>query len=249
MSFQDLFQKDTKAFSAGILSVGLVLAMIVVGAFAYSIRGLDYTLSVTGSAKEAVTADSGKWVVSFSRTVPAYAIKDGYAAMARDLETVKKFFAGKGVDASSLEQSVLFTEQYYGYGNDQRPASERDYVLRQTVTFRSSDVAKVTLVSRAISELVTAGVFATTQQLEYTYTKLPEKRIALLSAAVADARARAEQIAQSGGREVGDLRSAASGVVQVLPKGSVEISDYGAYDMSSVEKEVMVTVRATFSLE
>ena len=44
-------------------------------------------------------------------------------------------------------------------------------------------------------------------------------------------------------------RAAASGVVQVLPKGSLEISDYGSYDTSSIEKEVMVTVRATFTIE
>jgi hypothetical protein len=35
----------------------------------------------------------------------------------------------------------------------------------------------------------------------------------------------------------------------VLPKGGVDVSDYGTYDTSSMEKEVMVTVRATFALD
>jgi hypothetical protein len=47
---------------------------------------------------------------------------------------------------------------------------------------------------------------------------------------------------------VGALRSASSGVVQVLPEGGVEISDYGTYDTQNINKEVMVTVRADFSL-
>ncbi len=38
------------------------------------------------------------------------------------------------------------------------------------------------------------------------------------------------------------------GVVQVLPPSSTEVSDYGAYDTSSIEKEVMVTVKASFRL-
>ena len=47
---------------------------------------------------------------------------------------------------------------------------------------------------------------------------------------------------------IGTLRSASSGVVQVLPQGGIEISDYGSYDTQSMNKEVMVTVRATFEL-
>jgi hypothetical protein len=39
------------------------------------------------------------------------------------------------------------------------------------------------------------------------------------------------------------------GVVQVMPVGAIEISDYGSYDTSGIEKEVMTTVKATFSLE
>jgi len=38
------------------------------------------------------------------------------------------------------------------------------------------------------------------------------------------------------------------GVVQVMPVNSVEISDYGTYDTGSIEKEVMVTVKALFIL-
>lgn len=68
----------------------------------------------------------------------------------------------------------------------------------------------------------------------------------LLSEAVKDAQNRAGKIAQSSGNEVGSLKSASVGVVQVLPVNSTEISDYGTYDTSSIEKEVMITVRATF---
>jgi hypothetical protein len=74
-------------------------------------------------------------------------------------------------------------------------------------------------------------------------------RVKLLSQAITDATDRAEAIVQDSGRSIGVLRSASSGVVQVLPEGGVEISDYGSYDTQSMNKEVMVTVRATFSLK
>lgn len=34
-----------------------------------------------------------------------------------------------------------------------------------------------------------------------------------------------------------------------MPVGAVEISDYGSYDTSGIEKEVMVTVKASFGLK
>jgi hypothetical protein len=85
--------------------------------------------------------------------------------------------------------------------------------------------------------------------LELTYSKLDELRVTLLSHAIEDATKRAEAIAQDSGRSIGVLRNASSGVVQVLPQGGVEISDYGMYDTTSMHKDVMVTVRATFSLK
>jgi hypothetical protein len=91
-------------------------------------------------------------------------------------------------------------------------------------------------------------VLFSTQSLEYTYSKLPELRVSLLKDAMTDARARANSIASSDGKGVGALTSASIGVVQVLSPSSTSVEDYGAYDTSSIEKEVMVTVRASFQV-
>jgi len=37
--------------------------------------------------------------------------------------------------------------------------------------------------------------------------------------------------------------------VQVMPVNSVDISDYGNYDTSTIDKDVMVTVKTIFRLE
>jgi len=82
--------------------------------------------------------------------------------------------------------------------------------------------------------------------MEYYHSKLAEKRIQLLSSVVRAARKRAEEIAKSGGLTIGKVISARSGVVQVLAPNSVDISDYGSYDTSMKEKEIMVTVNVVF---
>ena len=73
--------------------------------------------------------------------------------------------------------------------------------------------------------------------------------MALIGKAVQDAKARAESIAKSTGQSVGALKSASSGVVQVMAPNSVDISDYGSYDTSTIDKQIMVTARATFFLK
>jgi hypothetical protein len=72
--------------------------------------------------------------------------------------------------------------------------------------------------------------------------------VELLASAVNDAKARAEQLALAGGKKIGVLKSASSGVVQVMSENSVEVSDYGMYDTSKINKEIMVTVKASFEI-
>jgi len=56
-------------------------------------------------------------------------------------------------------------------------------------------------------------------------------------------------IAENDNRKVGNLRSASIGVTQVLAADSVDVSDYGTYDTSTEDKDVMVTVRAVFRIK
>lgn len=71
----------------------------------------------------------------------------------------------------------------------------------------------------------------------------------LLKLATEDAKVKAESMASSTGRSIGSLRAGRMGVVQVLAKNSVDVSDYGSYDLSSPEKDVFVTVNVTFELK
>lgn len=231
-----------------LLSVALVLMAIIGAGTFYSIRQLDNTLSVTGSAKRLITSDRALWRTSISRTVTANTLPAGYRDMARDLASVKAFFKKEGIEEKDLDISALFMDEVYDYQNPNRDPANKQYTLRQTIELSSQDVAKVTELSKKASEVVNQGVIFTTQALEYTYSELPAMRISLLSEAVKDAKARAEKLAESNNQKVGSLKSAGVGVVQVLSPDSVEVSDYGTYDTSKVEKEVMVTVKATFVL-
>ena len=45
------------------------------------------------------------------------------------------------------------------------------------------------------------------------------------------------------------MRSARMGVIQITPRLSNQISDYGVNDLSSIEKEITAVVNASFEIE
>lgn len=228
-----------------ILGVSLILSACV-GAFAFlSVRSGD-TITSTGSAKKAVISDKVKWTSSITRATTASTLKIGYAKLDSDLKEVKAFMTTNGISEKDLVISTIYLNEVY----EQYPSADKKYNLVQNIEINSTDVNKISELSKNTNSLITdKGIFFTTNSVEFYYSKLPEARIELLASAVNDSKARAEQLASAGGKKIGALKSASSGVVQVMAPNSVEVSDYGVYDTSKIDKEIFVTVKATFTIK
>jgi hypothetical protein len=232
--------------SSAILGIFLVIAVSIVSFSLYQIKAADNSLAVTGSAKQAVTADIVKWHGSFSRTVLASGLKAGYAQMKIDEAAVLKFLKDNGVADAEITISPISMQEQYNYNKTANSPDE--YSLVQNVTVQSTDIEKVKNISKSTQIVIDQGVIFSAYSPEYYYSKLPEVRVTLLPEAMKDAQNRAASIAASTGKKVGALKSASMGVVQVMQPNSIDISDYGNYDVSTVEKEIMITVKASFSL-
>jgi hypothetical protein len=228
-----------------ILGLAIIISTIIAVYAFYQVRSFDNTLTVTGSSSKLVTSDHVKWVGVITRVVKANTLKAGYNDMSNDLVNVSEFLKAKNIPAEQIVISPIFMDQNY----DQPQGAERSYTLRQTIDVNSSDVNSISEVAKNIQPLIEKGVVFATQSLEYTYTKLPEERVNLLASAVQDAKDRASKLASSSGKSVGQLKSASSGVVQVMSANSLDISDYGSYDTSKIEKNIMLTVKASFTLK
>jgi len=230
-----------------IIGVAILLSTIV-GAFAfYKVRAFDDSLSVTGSAKQEIISDTVRWNASFTREVRLSNLTSGYAQMAIDEKKVKDFLLSKGLMEEDITIAPISMDEIYDY-NQNGQQTEKRYNLRGQVTVNTAEVDKVTAAAKDNQALIGQGVIFSTGNIEYLYSKLPELRVTLLADAVKDAKARADKIAEASGKSVGQLKSASSGVVQVLPLNSVDVNDYGAYATGEIKKEVMVTVKAAFTL-
>ena len=232
-------------YFAIILGVCLIISALIASLTFYKVRLAVDTLSVTGSVREKVTSDSAKWSSSFSRTVPAEDLKEGYEMMQKDQDLVLSFFKDNGFNEGDILISPVFMKQLYMYD----PDAPKESTLSQTVEIQSSDVEKITYMAKNTQTLINAGVIFSTQSLEYYCLKLPELRIELIPEAINDAKLRAQKIAEGSGKKIGTIKSAHLGVVQVLPVNSTEVSGWGTYDTSTIEKEVMIPVTVTFTLK
>jgi len=231
---------------ATVLALGIIACAGIAGYTAHSIKVAGDTVQVTGSAKLGVTADYARWVINLDTVTGLHDQQAGLDRLANATERIVAYLNEQGLN--ELETPAAYVNTNYTYPERSAPILT-GYTVSRSIIVRSGDIEKVTGLANALSPLTGTGYNVTSTGIELTYQKLDETRVALLAEAIKDARARAEKIAEDGGRGVGQLKNAASGVVQVLPAGGMEVSDYGTYDTQSKEKDVMVTVRATFELK
>jgi hypothetical protein len=229
----------------GILLGGSFLVAVIISmGVLFRIRASNDVVSVTGSAKMEVTSDQAKWTTQVTRTVYESDLKSGYSQIASDAQKARAYLLAQGITEDELTVTPVSMFEVY----QQDSAAPKRYTLSQTFTVQSTDVEKLTRASNNLSPIINQGVIFSSLSLEYYYSKLPEARIQLLSQAIDDAKARAAELAKNSGSKVGSLKSATSGVVQVQSRNSTDVSDYGSYDTSQIEKQITVTVKATFSL-
>lgn len=226
-----------------IFGITLIIGLALVGQGIAS-RSSGNIISVTGSAMTDVAADSASWSITLNRTVGMGEIVYGSKALSTDGDAIARVLNNQKLASSTVTQTIVSTSQ--NYSNQGNPVS---YTLSQTVTIQTSEVSKIDTLSHNLSPfqaVISSETILSPQSPAYFVSSLPQLRVSLVGKAVADAKARAVEIAKSGGTTVGALSSASSGVVQVMAPNSTNVDDYGSYDTSTIQKQVMVTARASF---
>lgn len=240
--------------------VVIAAALVLVGWFGFAAvkaakRAQD-VITVTGSARQSVQSDMAQWEGSLY--VNVHSLQDGYTQLQSRMNRVREFLKQRRVPDSliviSPVQSREMSERRSRDGMKGRAGDDYEnvfigYQLTQRIELKWSQVDTVAALARDISALVGEGIPIQSAPPRFYYTKLAEMRTELLAAATRDARGRAEAIAASGGGKVGAMRTARMGVFQVTQPLSRDVSDYGIYDTSTIEKEITAVVNVTFAVE
>ena len=215
-------------------------------------------LSVTGSAERMITSDTAKWTLSVVRNVDPLSLKDGSLRLAADVTAVTAELRKSGIDQKGITIQPLTVTQacesqsatsYDATGN-QVCGKITGYAVQQTIIVESKDVHGLTTAAQELpGRLLQQDILLTTKSLEYFYSDLQSIKFDMLSEATKNAKDRADRIAGGTGVKLGKIRTADMGVFQITSVNSTDISDYGMYDTTSIDKKVTAVVRATFSIE
>jgi hypothetical protein len=169
--------------------------------------------------------------------------------MTTSAEKVKQYFLLKGIPEKNMVFSAVDTRiNYTLLENGTATNTIESYTLSQRVTISSNEVEKITLLSRESTELIREGITFSSREPQYYYTKIAELKIDMIGLATKDARDRAEQIAEATTARIGPLKSARMGVFQITPLYSTMVDDSGAYDTSTVEKEITAVISCEFEI-
>jgi len=233
-----------KTSHAVTLAVGMVLAALIFGLFFYGARHAENTVSVRGAATERFQSDMVKWRVTLSQVAGLNDMKSGYRRLSRDITLLKSLLASAGIDSANVSIQPISS-----YSNYDRDGQITGNTLQQAVFVITSDIDAIDDLALNPEELIEKGVVLQSSRLEYFYSGLAEIKTELLAAATEDARRRAEKIVENSGVAIGKVTALRAGVFQIREPFSTEISDYGMHNTQTREKDITVTVHASFAID
>jgi hypothetical protein len=235
--------------AAIIIGISAIIAFAIAGnAVKYRSKTME-TIVVTGLAEKDFNSNLVVWNGSYSRK--AMDLRSAYTTLKADEDAIRTYLSRKGIPVAQMVFSSVIINKEYNQQLDEtgRTTGQQfsGYSLSQTVKVESTDISKVDQISREATELIESGIeFNSAAPLFYN-TKLNEVKMELLGKASADARARAEIIAENAGSSLGKLRKATMGVFQITGKNSNEDYSYGgAFNTTNRNKTGSITIKMEF---
>lgn len=212
-----------------------------------SLRSND-TLTVIGSATRPIRSDFVIWrssVSSQQSTLP-----QSYQELKRHTDRVRTYFKSKNIPDTAISISAINTEPIPETNGNGAPTGRTiAYRLVQRFEIRSNDIDTITAIARSSTDLINEGLPFISDPAEYLYTQLGQLRVDMISEATKDAKARGDAIVNVSGSRLGTIRKAETDVFQITARYSTEVSNSGAYNTTSIDKDIRAVVAITFAVE
>ncbi len=238
-------------FAMSILSVGGLIGFTSASKILVSgLRPIEDTITVTGASTERIESDMAKWDINI-QTKGSSQI-DSYKKHTKSIQKTINFLNRYGVktnDYQTRELGPATTAKKVTKNTKTGEIISTHWLTSQWIEIESTDVDNINKAHREISKLLGEGVLVKPKSPKYTYTKLADKRIDMLSKATKDARIRAEAIVRETGSELGKVKKVNTGVFQITVPNSTRVSSWGSYDTSTIQKDITAVMGVTFNIE
>lgn len=233
-----------------ILIIGLIFSLSIIISTAIVSNTLSRSgIEVTGSAVAIVKSDLASWDLDI--TTAAKDTKQAFDHLVVNRSTVLKYLKSKGFTDKDIDIQNINSYPVFKVSPDtgEQLNTVDHYVTSQTLRINSSNIALVKEISLDVENLLNKGIDLKSNPPSYFYTKLSDLKIQLLNEASEDAKKRARAMLKSTGNRVGAIKSVRTGVFQITTPNSTEVSDYGVYDTSTIDKKVTAVTQVTFRIK
>lgn len=218
------FRDDRSVASAVIVGLCLVLGLAAGGYFvgkgAMRFRSESRVVTVKGLVEREVKADRAVWTLGLRRA--SESVQDAHARITADRDAVVAFLRAKGFPEAEIERQPTRTVDKLAreYGQPQ-PSDRLRYVVTTSVIVRTAGVDLVRTALGSTEELLKSGVVLDGEREgaanpRYVVSRFNDLRPELLAEATKNARATAQQFAADSGAQVGVIRSANQGSIQIF---------------------------------
>lgn len=244
----------TKSYTSN-LGLGLALALGLFGSCMYvsstfvKLKNADKTIEVKGFSERKIISDIVVW--SGNLVARGTNISEAFGKLDADKSQVLSFLKGEDIKADQINLAPVVKDTIYKMDEKGNPTNNPEsYILRQKFTVTSADVHKISALAVKIDQINTQGVEFESSRPDFFFSseKLNQVKVDLLGDATKSARERAQQLAANSGSDVGQLVSARQGIFQVTAENSTDLSDYGVYDTSTIDKVVKIVVTLSYNI-
>ena len=179
-------------------------------------------------------------------------MKIGYEVLTRRAKRIHQYLNSRHIPDSLITFSGISIREMSDRKQNRKGESVSEFIgykFSQHFDVHSTELDSIDAIARDITHLAAERLTVKSNPPQFYYTKLADMRIQMLGEATADARLRAERIAESGGGKIGAIRNARMGVFQITAPNSREVRDYGIYNTSTIEKDITAVVKVTFAVQ
>lgn len=235
------------AVGAVILALGMILSAALVSRLFVRVRH-EQAIAVKGYAEKDVAADIGKFTCGYS--VRGVSLQAAHDKLQVSQDRVRAYLRQKRfADAECALKTIQISKVARRDAQGKEMNEIEFFDLSQWITVTSSNVAAISDVATAISELIKEGIDLSVLPPEYYISSLQAVKLDLLAKATDDAYRRAVVLAENSRGKVGALISAQQGVLQVTERNSTDTSGCGVYDTGTIEKTAKAVVTLEYAIE
>lgn len=210
---------------AVIVGIGLVLGLSIAGYFvgrgAARFRSDARVVTVKGLVEREVKADQAVWTLGMRRA--SETLQDAHTRISADRDAAVAFLRKHGFAETEIERQPTRTVDKLAREYGQPQAADRlRYVVTTSVVVRTTNVDLVRTALGSTEELLKSGVVLDVEREggaanpRYVVSKFNDLRPQLLADSTRNARAPAQQFAADSGAQVGGIRSANQGSIQIF---------------------------------